>query len=334
MKKKSGKIRILLVVSMSLLLLSSCNGQGMEEKSRTICVAQWNVQNLFNAELDGMEYTEYTPGSGWGQSDYEKRLTNVRKVLHYLPDSSDYVVVLNEIECSDVIEDIINSADIAELGFHWYACTEEESLAIQSAVLSSIPIVGARVHQVSSGLRPVLEVELDTGREKLFVLAVHFKSNVGGVDDTRKDRLEAARVVSQVAATLQVDNPGCIVMVCGDLNEECWDDCSMGRSRYCSSPLKVSGSFEQGFWYCFWMDSALELWPSGSFYYDGYWRCYDNILVSAAAKDGTGFEFSTAGVVFKGVLKTADSKPFAWNRQLLIGVSDHVPIWAVFAEMP
>ncbi len=334
MKKRSGKIRILLVVSMLLLLLASCDGQAVGENLRTICVAQWNVQNLFNAELNGREYTEYRPESGWGQSNYDRRLSNVRKVLNYLPSASDYVVVLNEIECPKVAEDIINSADIAKMGFHWYACTDESDLSIQSAVLSSVPIVGARIHQVASGLRPVLEVELETDHGRLFVLAVHFKSNVGGVEDTRSERLEAARVVSQVAATLQVDNPGCIVMVCGDMNEECWDDSIMGRTRGSNSPLRVSGSFEQGFWYCFWMDSALELWPSGSYFYDGYWRCYDNILVSGAGRDGTGLDVSAAGVVFQGILKTADSKPFPWNRQLLTGVSDHVPIWVLLAENP
>ena len=333
MKRKSAKILIASVVSLSVLL-SSCNGQGIEERPRTVCVAQWNVQNLFNAEIDGMEYPEYMPDSGWTRSDYEKRLANVRKVLHYLPDCGDYIVVLNEIECSKVAEDIINSADIADMGFHWYACTEESGLAIQNAVLSSIPISGARVHQVSPGLRPVLEVEFDTDSGKLFILAVHFKSNVGGVEATGSDRLEAARVVSQVAATLQSSNPGCVVMVCGDMNEECWDDRSMGRSRDSSGPLKVSGSFRQGFWYCFWMDPTLELWPSGSYHYDGHWRCYDNILVSSAARDGAAFELASAGVLFQGVLKTADSRPFAWNRQLLTGVSDHVPIWVVLSRTP
>ncbi len=333
MKENGGMFRILLAVSMSLLFLSSCSAQGVEENAGTICVAQWNVQNLFNAELDGMEYSEYKPESGWSQSAYEKRLSNVRKVLHYLPNANDYIVVLNEIECSKVIEDIINSADIADMGFHWYVCTEEPDLAIQTAVLSSVPIAGARVHQVSPGLRPVLEVEFDTGCGKLFILAVHLKSNLGGVEDTRDSRLEGASVVAQVASNLQIENPGCIVMVCGDMNEECWDDSVMGRSRNGSSPLKVSGTFGQGFWYCFWMDESLETWPTGSYFYDGYWRCYDNILVSQSAKDGTGFDLASSGVVFCGVLRTADSKPFAWDRQLLTGVSYHIPIWAVLSEM-
>ncbi len=320
-----GRLKIVLLLCLSLLLLQSCSGQAAEEKG--VCVAMWNVQNLFNNTLDGNEYTEYKPESGWGRSLYEKRLSNVRKVFHYLPQASAYVIVLNEIECSSVAEDIINSADIANMGLHWYACTEAPDLSIQTAVLSSLPIVSASVHDVGEGLRPILQVELESGSGKLFVLGVHFKSNLGGVEDTAADRLKAARVVSQVSSTLQRENPGCMVLVCGDMNEECWDDGCMGRGRFSSSPLRVSGEFEAGRWYCFWMDDTLTLWPNGSYLYEGQWKSYDNILASYSAGDGAGLELSAAGVVFQGILKTADSKPFSWNRQLLTGVSDHLPVW-------
>lgn len=309
-----------------LMLLSSCNAQGFPEQERSLCVATWNLQNLFDAEEDGNEYEEYRPSSGWSPSLYEGRLSNVRKVISSLPQSGDYILVLNEIEGPDVVDELIKSNDLLKIGLRWFACTQEPDLPVQIAVASSLPIESAHVHAVGEGLRPILEVGFDTAGGKVFVLACHFKSNVGGVAKTEQYRLEAATVAAQIARNIAAENPGALVLVCGDLNEECWN----GQALSEDGPLPCSGEFSRGQWYCFWRDSGVSIWPGGSYWYDGSWRCYDNILISMAGRDGTGWDFSEAGVLFGAFQKTADGKPFAWDRRLLKGVSDHLPVWVKF----
>ena len=311
------------VILVVLLLCFSCNAQAAEEKDNSICVATWNVQNLFNATLDGNEYDEYKPDSGWNDEAYGKRLSNAAKVLSYLPDSGATIVVLNEVEGPEVVEDLLKLRDMAGSGIRWYACTSSGQSAVQSAVISSLPIEHANIHEVGDGLRPVLEVCVETGKGKLFILAVHFKSNIGGTDETAAKRAESAQVVSQVAKVIGKENPGAVVMVCGDMNEECWDGRIMGED----GPLPASGLFGRGKWYCFWMDGTRTVWPNGSYYYGGSWKCYDNILVSQAGSDGTGLEYTGCGVVFRGIISNAGKKPDAWDRRLLTGVSDHLPVW-------
>ena len=306
-----------------LLLLSSCDAQGTAEHERSLCVATWNLQNLFDAKSDGNEYEEYDSSSGWSQSMYESRLTNVRKVLDSLPGSGDYILILNEVEGLDVVDDLIKTNDLMKLGLHWFACTAEPDLPVQIAVVSSIPIADAHVHSVGEDLRPILEVGFDTDGGRVFILACHFKSNVGGVSETESQRLQAATVVSQIARNLEAENPGALVLVCGDLNEECWN----GPALSADGPLPCSGQFGRGQWFCFWRSSEVSVWPGGSYWYDGSWRCYDNILVSLAGCDGTGWDFSEAGVLFEAFQRTADGKPFAWDRRLLKGISDHLPVW-------
>ena len=308
------------------MLLSSCNAQGSLEHEKSLCVATWNMQNLFDAEENGNEYEEYRSSSGWSQSLYESRLSNARKVLSSLPQSGDYILVLNEIEGPNVVDKLIKSNDMIKLSLYWFACTQEPDLPIQIAVASSLPISGAHVHAVGEGLRPILEVGFDTAGGKVFVLACHLKSNVGGVSDTEQDRLVAASVAGQIAKSLEAENPGALVLVCGDLNEECWN----GEALSPEGSLPCSGKFERGKWYCFWQDSGVSVLPGGSYWYDGSWRCYDNVLISLAGKDGTGWDFSEAGVLFGGIQKTADGKPFAWDRRLLKGISDHLPVWVKF----
>ena len=105
-KAKAFFICILVVLS-----VSSCSGQAPAEGQSTVCVATWNVQNLFNAVLDGNEYDEYKPSSGWNESMYKRRLSNAAKVLSCLPEAGEYVIVLNEIEGPNVVDDLIKSND-------------------------------------------------------------------------------------------------------------------------------------------------------------------------------------------------------------------------------
>ena len=320
-----GKRRFNLTAAILVLvfLLSSCDTQAAVARDNSICIATWNVQNLFNDVLDGNEYDEYKPSSGWDDENYRKRLANAAKVLGFLPDSGAKIVVLNEVEGPDVVEDLLKTRDMAGSGIRWYACTSSEVSAVQTAVISSLPIEHANIHEVGDGLRPILEVCIGTDRGRLFILAVHFKSNIGGTEETASKRLESARVVAQVAKVIGKENPGALVMVCGDMNEECWDGRLMGED----GPLPVSGSFGRGQWYCFWEDGTRTLWPNGSYWYNDSWKCYDNILVSQAGSDGTGLEFSDCGVVFKGIISNSGKKPYAWDRRLLTGVSDHLPVW-------
>ncbi len=328
MRKLRVVLFVVLIIVLAILMAVSCNGQGVTDSDGGLCISTWNVQNLFNAELDGNEYDEYKPSSGWSQSAYETRLSSARRVLSYLPAAKIHIMVLNEVENPEVVEDLIKTGDTAEMGIRYYACAGSEGGSIQTAVASSIPICNARIHDTGEDLRPVLEVEFDTGGGKLFVLAVHFKSNVGGVSETASKRAGQASVVRDVARQIRKDNPGCLVVVCGDMNEECWDENALGRGD--GAVLKVGSFFAMDTWYCFWLDSRRTLWPLGSYMYDGLWKCYDNILVSSAGSDGTGWEFEGCGVLFESFQKTSDSKPFAWDRNLLRGVSDHLPVWVTF----
>jgi len=319
------KLRSLLVFILVSVLIVSCDAQSTPEVGDSLCIVSWNVQNLFDAKDNGTEYEEYLSSSGWGKTAYERRLANVETVFGYLPKETYYIAVLNEIENPNVVEDIIKSGKVADMGFRWYACAGEEDGAIQTAVLSSIPISKAHVHDVGEGLRPVLEVRFETDKGLLVVLAVHYKSNVGGIEETAQARAVAASVTAQIAREVERENPGCLVLVCGDMNEDCWDGGILGRG----GELPASRTFGRGFWHCFWMDDSLSLWPSGSYLYDETWHCYDNIIISQAGSDGTGYEYSNAGVLFKGVLKTVNSKPNTWDRNLLKGVSDHLPIYVI-----
>lgn len=327
-----GRFAVVLLVVALAVMPCSCKAQseGRSSGSGALCVATWNVQNIFDAVDDGTEYEEYTKASGWNEKAYARRLVGAANVLSCIPSCGDYVVVLNEVENAGVVGDVFSQRVLAGREISQFAFAKAPGGAMGLAVASSLPIVHAKVHAVGEGLRSVLEVALKTDSGVLFVLAVHFKSNVGGVEATSPSRALAGEVVAQVAASVLDENPGSLVVVCGDFNEECWDGNSMGRGLESGAPLAVSGAFGRGVWYCPWLDSRNEVWPGGSYCYNGVWKCYDNILVSSAGRDGFGYELDRCGIVFSGAIRGADDKPNAWRRDLLNGVSDHLPVWAVF----
>ena len=331
MQKRTLTI-LLFICSLPLLLSFSCQANpdsSSGTSDTTICVATWNVQNLFDEVENGTEYDEYKASSGWNKDAYNTRLSNAAQVLDYLPKASQYLIVLNEVENANVVEGLLSQKKLKAKGLAWYAFSNLENASMGSAIISSIPIVDAKVHNTDNGLRPVLEVEFNVNSEKLYLLCVHFKSNLGGETETAPKRLKAAQTVAQISTQLKKNSPGCLILVCGDFNEECWDNNCMTRLTSRTASLKVSGTFSNGVWYCPWLDTTQNLWPSGSYYYNDRWKCYDNILVSQEGKDGTGLEYSKTGVIFQGLIRTSDDKPNAWQRQLLKGVSDHLPVWVL-----
>lgn len=325
-------ILLLLVLALPLLLSFSCQLNPQDSSSNvesSICIASWNVQNLFDDVDNGTEYSEYISSSGWNTKGYNLRLSSTAQVLNYLPKAKDYIIVLNEIENTNVIEGLLSQKKLKSKKLSWYAFATADSGSIGTAVVSSLEIIGAKVHKTDDGLRPILEVEINANSGKLYLLSLHLKSNIGGETETAPMRLNAAKVVAQVANELKTNNPGCLILVCGDFNEECWADNTMTRLSSVSAPLRVSGTFSNGLWYCPWLDTSQNMWPNGSYYYNNHWKCYDNILVSQEGKDGAGLEFTKAGVIFEGILRTSDDKPNAWEYSLLKGVSDHLPVWVM-----
>lgn len=321
------KLHVILLLIWILVCFVSCPLNKHTKEQDDLIVVSWNVQNLFNAVKDGNEYDEYLPSGGWTQESYNRRLTTFSTAFQYSPLSDSDIIVLNEVENSSVVEDLISQTCLRNKGFLYYATAGETGGAIQIAVLSKLPIVDAKVHSID-GVRPILQVELQSLNERIFVLALHAKSNKEGVKETAPLRLEQAKMVQLISHDILSEDSDALIIVAGDFNESYTDRNMMCDARITTScPLCLLPSFQNGLWYCPWLDSQNEFSAQGSYYYNGEWRCYDNILISSAGGDQTGYEFDSAGVVFQGVLQTTDNKPNSYRRDLLTGTSDHLPVW-------
>jgi len=332
MRKNKHLLRVLISLDIGIILFStSCF---LENKSSDVLsIVSWNVQNLFNASVDGYEYGEYLPSSGWTEKAYQSRLANLSRVCSLGPLSSSDVFIFNEVENDSVVEDTLNLNFFKKNSFQYYATAGELGGAIKTAIVSKIPIVGIKVHSLSD-VRPILQVELQNEGERIFILAIHAKSNLEGVSETANYRLALATTLKKVSSDIEKENPDALILIAGDFNESYENKNMMSDARDGSSstPLQLLPDFKRGYLYCFWLDSTSKLEAPGSYCYKGDWNCYDNIMVSYAGRNGSGWEYETGGVVFQDILQTTDNKPNSFRRDLLTGVSDHLPVWVQFTR--
>lgn len=280
------------------VLLVSCSGCEEQEMS-DFTVSSWNVQNLFDSVNDGTEYSEYKHQNGWSDSAYRARLKAAVSVLNEDGVKNSDVIVLNEVENENVVLDLMTLLDPS---FLWYAVASEDGGAISLAVISRLPIKDARIHSIE-GARPVIETHFEVSSTDVFVFAVHAKSNLGEEDENIALRRLLGQALSNLTDLRKLDYPDALIIIAGDFNEEPWDG-------------NVIENFNS--WRCFWED--VERGTMGSYFYDGNWLCFDNILLSSDMIENWG-------VVTDGIATDRDGLPNRWDRNTLSGVSDHLPVW-------
>ncbi|MFA6688272.1 MAG: endonuclease/exonuclease/phosphatase family protein [Sphaerochaetaceae bacterium] len=339
--------RYFLVVAMLflLVLLGGCplaeDGADVDE----LVVMTWNVQNLMDGVVDGTEYEEYLPASGWTESAYRARLKQCLSVLTDGHVPLPHVIVLQEIENERVLCDLL-SMKLARLGYRWYASTAQCGSPIQIGVISRLPIVTAQVHAVPD-CRPVLECEISTSSGSVVLLAVHGKSRKDGESETEARRILLSRTIRTILRERHTAEGSAVVLVAGDFNEGPDGSAASGGGSQTAiveathpravefrlhGSLVVSGDgsdvmADPELLYCPWLDDRLHFSRSGSCWFVGGWHRYDQILCTGSLFDGTGWEFDSFDVAVVPMQCSPDGTPYGWNIGTHTGVSDHFPVW-------
>ncbi|MBG0766481.1 endonuclease/exonuclease/phosphatase family protein [Sphaerochaeta halotolerans] len=328
---------IVLLLSIFILLFSGCDAT-ISPDEKTFAVLSYNVQNLFDATLEGSEYEEYQDPDSWDEGSYRLRLKTLSNVLLdpslALPD----IIVLQEVEGSPVVHDLL-SYHLSRRGYRWYAVSKGEESPIAVAIISRHPVSNAVVH-AAPGCRPFLEATVETSRGDVVVFALHAKSRIGGDEETEARRIALSGALTQAAK----NHEGTLTLLCGDFNENpdaVWG--SEGRqtalvdishpesSQFIQSgSLAVTGDQEKvgpSRWYTPYLDAQYEfLSPSGSCCWTGQWLRYDLILSNGYLFDGLGWEYDAFSICALPSLLNSDGTPNAWDLGIKNGVSDHLPV--------
>lgn len=337
----------LAVVAAGAILFAACDAGGtfsLGRTARSVTILSYNVQNLFDARDDGTEYRDYDPGAGtWNSRLAAAKLRAVADAIEESVPGGPDIVGLQEVENPAVLSELAE-VYLSGRGYHWTVCEPAPGAAVNTAVLSKLPLVEARTHLVhtngSDGLRNILEVRVATEFGELVVLNNHWKSKREGEEQTEPLRLASAAVVARRLRELAQDGPAAQVVVLGDLNEtvhrwaapssfqpalvcEHSEVARTERSLFVTTDEARAGVFGPRV-------VLYSPWPvrgePGSYWYRGEWERIDHVLLSAGLVDGAGLTLAAFDVVREAFLLTEDGIPRRWNTSAAAGYSDHLPL--------
>ncbi len=336
-------------------LLCSCFFRPAEENAEksVVTIVTWNVQALFNGAGEGTEYNEYTPQAGWSNEKYRSRLDAIAEALESAVPGGPDVLALQEIENEAVLRDLAETS-LSRFEYRWAACAHEPGAALSLGLLSRLPLANARVHALAidglEGARPILEVDLG-GFRPFKIFLCHWKSKLGGADETEELRRAQARVLARRLNALAAnENGGREALVLGDLNENdneffrrggaaltaLLPDHEKAASLVAEAGLSVSDCLvlssekpprstrlpEAAALYSPWNHAPWE----GSYFYNGEWERIDHVLANAALFDGISWEIGAFAVLDSSPFIDSDGRPVAYNPRTRYGLSDHLPL--------
>lgn len=329
------------IVVFILLLLSSLFGE------RTLKIATYNVENLFDLKHNGNEYEEYIPNknSEWNEKNYKIKLKNIAQVLH---DINADIVALQEIESLDALKDLRYTLKRNGVYYEYYAFAHKKNSTVNVAILSKIPFKYAKEVSVTSSLkyRNILEVKFIIDDQEFYIFNNHWKAKTGS---------ESQRVVSAKALMKRVKEIGINknIILLGDFNSNYNEKEDFLRNRKLNdtngktgindvlhscteqNPFVYNFPKEESF-YNLWLDQKAEKRYTNIF--RGKKETPDNILVSYTLLNQQSISYKQESLSnFHPEYLFEKNKIYRWqmsrkkpSKHIGKGYSDHLPLVAEF----
>jgi hypothetical protein len=347
MKKAQSKIILLSLIAFIFFIHTfSLKGQNSRQENKVIpiCVAYYNVENLFDTiHQSGSADADFTPqGSyGWNTERYLEKLDRLAEVISLLgqeltPDGP-VIIGLSEIENEGVVWDLAHQERIRERNYQvvfikgrdrrvhnafMYNPKYFEPTHITSTpvIMEDNPDFRTRNHLVMSGLL--------LGEPMHFIVS-HWPSRSGGEARSRPRRIAAAQAARSTIDSIKSLDPDAKIVFMGDLND---DPTDISVTRY----LNTSGDrkrLKEGQLYNPFVDYARR--GIGTLAWRDSWNLFDQIIVTQSLLDTTGgsIRYHRAEVFNKPFLRQQEGRfrgyPFRsfGGGVYLGGYSDHFPTY-------
>jgi endonuclease/exonuclease/phosphatase family metal-dependent hydrolase len=319
--------------------------------SQSFKVATYNVENLFDASIQGTEYDEFIPGKhNWTKRMVEIKLDHTAEVIC---DLDADILGLQEIENHIIFETLVKRLKRVGCAYRYSAITHKKGSSIQVALLSRFPIRNKRDLEVSYAprVRNILEAEVDIGGRSLTFFVNHWKSKSRKGYESK--RIEYAKRLQKRIFSMPSEKE---YIILGDLNsnynahltlKKRLDD-SYGITAIADIMQTVKNNMlidtfqimkaSKGSHYNTWQELPYKKRWSHKFY--GNRSTLDHILLPAAMFDGKGIDYvNHSFAVFKApYLFTKKGYINSWQikggKHRGKGYSDHLPIYAYFDMKP
>ncbi len=323
------------------LLLTSLFGE------KTLKIATYNVDNLFDLKKDGHEYKEYIPNtkSRWNKSSYWAKRRNLTRVIK---DIDADILALEEVESLQALKDLRMTLKQEGLYYPYFKIANKKNTTVKVALLSKIPFVYTREIMVrySFKYRNILEAKFKIGKEDLYIFVNHWKSKSGP---------ESMRIVSAKALRRRIKDIGYNknIIILGDFNSDYEEYKIFKRKRKHNDTNGYTGindilktkkqtskakniKYQEGNFYNLWYDTNTK--NRYSYIFKGKKEALDNIIISESLlnKDGLHYVNNSITNLHKRYLFKKNGI-YRWqttygrvHKHKLKGFSDHLPVMAEF----
>lgn len=289
-----------IIMSLGLLLMQTCEPKDSAvapnthrtdqtqaaEKGATATVAFYNIENLYDTLDDtNTKDDDFLPNGKleWDKTRYEKKLTNIAKVLTgigngKMPD----IVGLCEVENKSVLQDLIRQAGGGMDIVHFDSPDErgvDVALLYRPEVLKVIQSENLKVtfaSDPSDRTRDVLYVRGSINGEELHLFVNHWPSRREGPEKSEPKRMAAASVVRQRIDAIYAQNDKAKIIIMGDLNDDP-DNRSIVETLQ-ALPDSKNGKDQQ----LLNLTAALKARGEGTLVHEGKWNLFDQLIVSGA----------------------------------------------------
>ena len=345
--KKILKASVFISFILLFTSFSKCSffpDKGAPEK---LVIVSYNVCNLFDDVKNGTEYPEFDPSNDrWNSSLYRQRLNNIAEIISETePQNGPDIICLQEIENKKVLKDLA-TVWLNKFSYTDYVAADNEGSAITTGIISRFPIKKTMNHSLYlkefNNLRIITEAIIEIDNSDFHIFNCHFKSKIGGDEETEPARIRAAEAITTRCKEIYLENSNAKIIIAGDLNTNI-DEYKRHNKKYLTAimPLSEMGIFkskevlvvtENKHEAALSKDSLVFYSPwfegqdTGSYLYRNNWETIDHFLVSAPFFNNKNFEYAGFKILNNKEFSKVNGAPMGWNSRTGIGYSDHFPI--------
>ncbi|WP_158974721.1 endonuclease/exonuclease/phosphatase family protein [Cellulophaga sp. L1A9] len=328
-----------------LLIYFNLHAQKKSYKIRTI--AFYNVENLFDLKNDSLTYDDDRTPEGkdhWTMDRYQKKLTNVSKVLSEIGRSvsknSPDIIGLCEVENQQVVEDLVYHKNLQDKNYGIIHFDSPDERGIDVALLykknAFIPTSFKSQRlllQNNEGFRDYTRDQLVVGglldNEQIYFIINHWPSRSGGEARSKPNRIEAAKLNKRIIDSITRNDANAKIISMGDLND---DPTSDSLKKILKAKGDINKLEEKDLYNP--MEKLLKK-GIGSLAYRDKWNLFDQFFfTSNLISDKKGhFSFWKAGVFTptylldpSGRYKGYPLRTYAGGNYVG-GYSDHFPVY-------
>lgn len=312
-----------------------------QHKLGVYAVGFYNLENLFDTkDEEGIADEDFTPTGvyNWTPEKYRQKLAKLSSVIsrlarEYCP-GGPAVLGVGEVENRGVLEDLVKTGEIAEIGYEIVHYDSPDRRGIDVALLYNpklFRLTSSRVYPYrlptdsTFKTRDQLLVSGILAGEAFHVIVNHWPSRWG--DKSSPLREYAATITRHIVDSLYRIDPNAKIVIMGDFN----DDPDDKSCREVLNARKKQSQVEAGGLY----NATWALWDKGigSLCYQDQWNLFDQQILSYGllGKDYSTLKFWKVEIFNRDFLIQKEGKykgyPFRTfsGSSFQNGYSDHFP---------